>query len=665
MGQGSTGFGSSLAIYDGTIFVGKAQTRDAPGEVYVYRYDEDSGMWVEQQRLRASDATDERDDFGGTMVAGDGMLFVGATGSGNSSGAVYLFTSQEDGSWVETARLTASDAAEDHRFGNAMALRGHRLLVSSTDTTSTGGSVYVFEHDSESSTWNERLKWQGGRVDPMFTTALGQNNVFPLVGFGQSLALDDHTAFISSLATGSVNIYNHDPETDSWSEGSALPNIEDKGSATLVGSFFGYSMVLDGDQLLISAPGYGGLKGAILVYEKDESSEGWRSAGLLSGFPEESDRTGMLGTSMYLGGGYLWAGAPTSRPDGTMIRFQKNEESGEWEPVGTEIHPGDDQYCEVVSVENQILVCGIPEADRGLGKAVVYEIDGAEWSGGQDLINEVESIPSALGEETLCEEGVAGPFDCSNVDMLSFLSVSDLGGARGINVNDLWGWTDPETGKEWALIGRIDGTSFVDVSDPYNPVYVGNLPKTEGSRTAVWRDIKVYMDHAFIVADGAGDHGMQVFDLHKLRDLENIPVMFEFDALYEGIASAHNIVINEGTGFAYSVGSRMGGETCGGGLHMIDIRNPLEPVFAGCFADTETGRRSTGYTHDAQCVVYSGPDTEHHGKEICFGANETALSISDVTDKDQTVKLSNATYPNYRLLSSGMVNGGPKVLLYE
>jgi choice-of-anchor B domain-containing protein len=108
----------------------------------------------------------------------------------------------------------------------------------------------------------------------------------------------------------------------------------------------------------------------------------------------------------------------------------------------------------------------------------------------------------------------------------------------------------------------------VEVSDPYNPVYLGNLAKTEGATNSVWRDIKVYKDHAYIVADGAGQHGMQVFDLHRLLDVPDAPVEFDADVMYDQIASAHNIVINEETGFAYSVASRMGGITCGGGLHM-------------------------------------------------------------------------------------------------
>ncbi|RMH68072.1 MAG: choice-of-anchor B family protein, partial [Bacteroidetes bacterium] len=257
------------------------------------------------------------------------------------------------------------------------------------------------------------------------------------------------------------------------------------------------------------------------------------------------------------------------------------------------------------------------------------------------------------GTRINCLDGEAAQFACQRVDLVSFLPVSAIGGGRGVMVNDIWGWTDPETGKEYALVGRMDGTSFVDVTDPANPVYIGNLPKTEGSPGAVWRDIKVYQNHAFIVADASGAHGMQVFDLTQLRDFDGTPKTFAPVTTYDRIHSAHNIVINEESGFAYTVGNSSGGETCGGGLHMIDIRDPKNPTFAGCFADAETGRAGTGYTHDAQCVIYRGPDADHQGKEICFGANETALSIADVTDKANPVALSRAAYPNVAYTHQG------------
>ena len=236
--------------------------------------------------------------------------------------------------------------------------------------------------------------------------------------------------------------------------------------------------------------------------------------------------------------------------------------------------------------------------------------------------------------------------------MLSFMNIGDLGGGKGIRMNDVWGWTDPETKREYALAGRTNGTSFVDVTNPENPMYLGDLPMTEGANAAAWRDVKVFQNHAYIVADGAGQHGMQVFDLTRLRGLTE-PQMFTEDAHYGEIGSAHNIVINEATGFAYTVGNSSGGETCGGALHMIDINEPKNPKFVGCFNDPATGNQGSGATHDAQCVIYAGPDAEHTGKEICVGSNGTAISVADVTNKENPVAISQGTYQNSAYVHQG------------
>ena len=110
------------------------------------------------------------------------------------------------------------------------------------------------------------------------------------------------------------------------------------------------------------------------------------------------------------------------------------------------------------------------------------------------------------------------------------------------------------------------------------------------------------------------------------------------------------------SGYAYAVGSNGGGETCGGGLHMIDIRNPTNPTFAGCFAEEGTGRQGTGYTHDAQCTVYRGPDEQYQGQELCFNANETAFNIADVTDKENPVSVATAEYPNVGYAHQGWLS---------
>ena len=265
-------------------------------------------------------------------------------------------------------------------------------------------------------------------------------------------------------------------------------------------------------------------------------------------------------------------------------------------------------------------------------------------------------LEAIVGSPVPCEGGIAAGYRCSNVDLLSFLPLEDLSGAGPVTLNDMWGWTDPVTGIEYALVGRTDGLAFVSLGDPVSPVYVGELPKTPAANASPWRDVKVYADHAFIVSDGAGQHGMQVFDLRRLRDASDTPVTFSSTAVYQGIASAHNIVINEASGFGYIVGSQGGSETCSGGLHMIDIHDPTNPTFAGCFADGSTGLAGTGYTHDAQCIMYAGPDQDYRGREICLGSNETALSIADVTDKANPRAISSAVYPGVGYLHQGWIS---------
>jgi choice-of-anchor B domain-containing protein len=246
-----------------------------------------------------------------------------------------------------------------------------------------------------------------------------------------------------------------------------------------------------------------------------------------------------------------------------------------------------------------------------------------------------------------CDEGMAaGEFPCEGIDLLSRVDHDALGTTF---VNDLWGWTDPTTGKDYALVGATEGTVFVDISDPRRPAVLGILPAhaTDEDRP-FWRDIKVHDDHAFIVSEQRG-HGMQVFDLAQLRDWDGEYTTYEATAHYDGIDTAHNVAVNTDTGYAYVVGARDTDRSlnCGGGLHMVDVSEPASPSFAGCFADH-------GYIHDTECVVYDGPDASHQGRELCFSSNPDSssgerinyVSIVDVTDKDAPVEVSRPTYPD-------------------
>ena len=268
-------------------------------------------------------------------------------------------------------------------------------------------------------------------------------------------------------------------------------------------------------------------------------------------------------------------------------------------------------------------------------------------------------VPSQRLSDVPCVEGQAGPFACSGVDLLSFVPLDEIRGneARAVlggGLSDIWGWTDPGNGDEYVIAGKTNGTAFFRVTDAKNPTYLGEIQNTAAAQL-IWHDIKIYKDHAFIVSESVG-HGMRVFDLTRLRGVTEAQNWTE-DFNYPLGFSAHNIAINEETGFAYLVGGNNGlaaPDQCRSGLHMVDISTPTLPVFAGCHALNEGPGTAGGvaggvplaaYIHDTQCVIYRGPDTDYTGKEICMNSSEIHLSVVDVTDKLAPTQVSKLDYP--------------------
>lgn len=230
-----------------------------------------------------------------------------------------------------------------------------------------------------------------------------------------------------------------------------------------------------------------------------------------------------------------------------------------------------------------------------------------------------------------CVDGMADIYPCQNIDIASHLTLADLGAGPDTRGNEVWAWTDPQDGKEYAIMGLTNATVFVDISNAVDPVVLGTLPTHTSEST--WRDISSYGSYAYIIADTPSQHGMQVFDLTQLRNVANPPVTFSETAYYSGFGDGHNMYVNEATGYGYVVRTAQ----CSGALYMMDLNNPINPVFAGCFEDD-------GMSSDVQCVIYDGPDTDYQGQEICFTASDDAYTIGDVTDKSNPVQLARVTY---------------------
>jgi hypothetical protein len=93
-------------------------------------------------------------------------------------------------------------------------------------------------------------------------------------------------------------------------------------------------------------------------------------------------------------------------------------------------------------------------------------------------------------------------------------------------------------------------------------------------------------------------------------------------------------------------------------LHIINIQNPTSPSFAGCYS-------ADGYTHDAQCVNYAGPDADYQGSELCFNANEDTITIVDVSNKGSLSQVARVGYNGSEYTHQGWLTEDQRYYLLD
>ena len=281
-------FGSAVAIDADTIVVG-APNADNPGPFAqgpgaAYVFERNLGIWTETAKLTASDAAD-RDFFGGAVDVDGSTIAVGADNHGSSglvfgTGAAYLFEDPGTG-WVETQLFLASDGVPEDGFGGSLALSGNTLLI---------GAVQLFA--GPFSTASPRPGAVYSFVDPGGGWAETQRfeAALPVIGdeFGAALALDVDRALIGAPALdltqlpapGAAHLF--DRIGGVWSVTTALA-----ASDATAGDGYGSSVALDGTRGLVAAPravnagGFPLFEGFGAVYVVEDPGGGWAESARL------------------------------------------------------------------------------------------------------------------------------------------------------------------------------------------------------------------------------------------------------------------------------------------------------------------------------------------------------------------------------------------------
>lgn len=256
-----------------------------------------------------------------------------------------------------------------------------------------------------------------------------------------------------------------------------------------------------------------------------------------------------------------------------------------------------------------------------------------------------------------CENGSANGLACSGVDLLSHMAFADIS-RRPAASNDIWGFTDLNTHREYAIIGFNSGTAVIDVSDSQNPIEVGFID----GQNASWRDIKVYQvydpagerwnAYAYVTTDGSSD-GLFVIDMtglpHSVRKANYSSDFF----------SAHNVYL---AGADFSTGIPLtgtaphliiAGSNLGNGQYRAySLADPLSPLFAG-------GAASPDYMHDAASLIVRDTRKDSqcvNASESCtvlLDFNESSIDIWDFTTPSSPSRLSQVPYSNSAYTHSG------------
>jgi choice-of-anchor B domain-containing protein len=255
-----------------------------------------------------------------------------------------------------------------------------------------------------------------------------------------------------------------------------------------------------------------------------------------------------------------------------------------------------------------------------------------------------------LGNNNPPVSAMGGAFDANNMELLSHVNFNQMSlvpNPTGVKGSAVTGWTDPLTGREYAIFGKTNGTSFLDITSPTAPVYLGDMPTNTGS--SPWREMGVYRNYLYVVSDANGNHGMQVFDLTRLRGVTT-PQSFAPNKTYRSFVdpnlgplqmnTSHTLTINPQSGYLYLNGSN----NYNGAINIVSLADPANPAFVR--GATQISGSNQPYIHDAQSIIYHGPDTRFQGKEILINSQGGgALGLIDATNKNDLQLIKFFRYP--------------------
>jgi len=366
-------FGISVSVISNVVIIGSYCDDDNgtdSGSVYIFRYD--GSEWIEETKLFASDE-ESGDLFGRSVSISGEVIVIGAYNDDNDngidSGSAYIFR-YDGNSWIEEAKLLASDGASGDWFGNSISISSDTIVVGAWfdgDNGYRSGAAYVFHNDG--SEWIEETKLlasDGAEYDR----------------FGESVSIDGDVIVIGTSEdddngdrSGSAYVFRYDG--NSWIEEAKL--LASDGAAD---DYFGLSVSISGDATVIGANGDddgGSGSGSAYVYRNDGNGNWFEEAKLLASDRAPFDR---FGNSVSIQGEFIVVGTDGDDnigEDSGSAYFFHDTGKGNWieevKLLAFDREPSD-RFGFSVSINGDMIAVGaIGDDDNGSGSGSSYVLD--------------------------------------------------------------------------------------------------------------------------------------------------------------------------------------------------------------------------------------------------------------------------------------------------
>ena len=430
-------FGAASALSGDTVLLGApfsdVESTANAGAAYAFVLDPDHGVWKQQAKLVAGDAATGALAGYALALAGDTALLTARAASPGGvaqAGAAYLFArSPAAATWVQQAKLVASDGAAGDKFGSQAALAADVAVVGAAAADSPGkpdaGAVYFFARTAPGGTWMQ--------LQPRLAPA----DLGPGDNFGAAIALSGDTALVgapladlgNSADAGAAYVFVRSAASGLWTQQAKL--VASGGAA---GDAFGSAVALSGNTALIGAPqahlGDKVSAGAAYIFERDPASGAWTQQAKLTAADGQVGDS--LGFSVALSAeraavGAVYADVNGQVGAGAVYLFRREAAAAAW-PLEVRLAAADaarlDRGAFSITLAGNTLGIGAPEADLGgaMDAGAGYIFQYAKQNGD----------PCAAAREchsSFCVDGVCCDSACGNSDPTDCQACSAAAGA--------------------------------------------------------------------------------------------------------------------------------------------------------------------------------------------------------------------------------------------